>query len=251
MPAAETSLGGVPVVDVVVLTWNDAEHAERALRGAAGSHAVDARLWVVDNGSDPPFSTRVPTAGILRHEQNQGVARGRNTGAAMGTADFLAFLDSDAVGERDTLCLLADALSQPDLAMAVPRFEGQPPEATAGTRPGIGRKLARAFGLTKRYGPVAESEGVREVEFAIGACQLVRRRVFEQLGGLDERYFYGPEDIDFCDRLRAAGWKILQIESARVHHSARRSHRKPFTRRGIRHAAALISFYLRGRPSPL
>ncbi len=251
MSATETTSGRLPAVDIVVLTWNDGAHAERALAAATQSRGVELRLWVVDNGSDPPFSTRVPVAGLLRQERNRGVARGRNDGAAMGEASYLGFLDSDAVVASDTFRLLVHALSHDGVAMAVPRFEDQAPEATAGARPGIGRKLARSLGLTARYGKSGEGTDVRTVEFAIGACQLMRRSVFEEVGGLDDTYFYGPEDIDFCDRLRAAGWKIVQVDAARVHHSARRTHRKPFTRRGLRHAVALVRFYSRRRPRPL
>jgi len=235
-------------VDVVLLTWNDSEVAHRAVTSVVASRGLEIAVWVVDNGSVPEFAPPRSVSGVLRHPENQGVARGRNSGATLGKAPLVCFLDSDATVDPDALRLLAGALEDPRVAMAVPVFADQPPEASAGMRPSIRRKLMRAAGLSARYGSSGPGP-VREVDFAIGACQVIRRSVFDQLGGFDARIFYGPEDIEFCDRVRAAGWRILQIEDAVVRHEPRRRNRSLLTRRGRRHALSLIRFYMsRSRP---
>jgi len=86
-----------------------------------------------------------------------------------------------------------------------------------------------------------------DVDFAIGACQLVRREVFEAAGGFDEEYFYGPEDVDFCLRLREGGLRIVQVADAGCHHPPRRRNRAVFTRRGMRHATAVARHLWRHR----
>ena len=73
------------------------------------------------------------------------------------------------------------------------------------------------------------------------------RSAFDQVAGLDETYFYGPEDVDFCLRLRERGWRIVQLEAALVHHPPRRRNRRLFTRRGMRHARAVCRHLWRHR----
>ena len=59
---------------------------------------------------------------------------------------------------------------------------------------------------------------------------------FDAVGGLDERWFYGPEDVDFCLRLREGGARIVQCGDASCRHPPRRRNRKILTMRGLRHA---------------
>lgn len=233
-------------VDVIVLTWNDGDVLDVALRSALGSVGVETRVFVVDNGSEP--AARCPASvELIRSESNLGVARGRNLGARYAQSEFLCFLDSDAELLPDTLVELLRALrSNDDIAMVVPVFVDQPPEASAGVRPSIGRKLARAFGLTSLYrAPKARSNEYWDVDFGIGACQFVRRSVFEELGGFDEQIFYGPEDLELCDRIRSQGRRVVQVRDARCIHPPRRRNRSILRRGGLRHARAVVGYYWR------
>ncbi|MFP5318096.1 MAG: glycosyltransferase family 2 protein, partial [Acidimicrobiia bacterium] len=86
-----------PEIDVVILTWNDGDLLDKAVRSAVRSEGVRTKVVVVDNGSDPPATVAAsPDVVVVRNEENAGVARGRNQGAALGSADLLCFLDSDA-----------------------------------------------------------------------------------------------------------------------------------------------------------
>jgi GT2 family glycosyltransferase len=241
----------MPAVDVVVLTWDDEDLMRRAVASALGSVGVEIRVAVVDNGSVRP--ARVPPDNrvrLLRNETNLGVACGRNQGATVGEAPYLCFLDSDAELEPDCLTALAAPLeSDRSVALSAPVFVGQAPEASAGRAPTMARKLARGLGLKSTYAPtasrLAELPGPRpwEIEFAIGACLLVRRSTFDEVGAFDEQIFYGPEDIEFCRRLLADRWRLVQVPAAHCHHPPRRRNRNLFTRRGLSHAGALWRYY--------
>ena len=236
----------LPSIDVVILTWNDPDLADAAISAATRSEGVVVHLHVVDNGSVVPYRAQ-PPLNLIRRPSNEGVAAGRNAGARAGTAPLICFIDSDAVVAPTALSKLSSSLTDPGVGMAVPVFSGQRPETSAGARPSVLRKVGRGLGLTKQYRRTGGPGPIWEVQFGIGACQMLRRPVFESVGGLDARYFFGPEDIDFCDRVRAAGWKIVQVEGADVMHYARRSHRNLLTRRGVRHAVALARFYAGSR----
>ncbi|HUZ10768.1 MAG TPA: glycosyltransferase family 2 protein [Acidimicrobiales bacterium] len=237
-------------VDVVVLTWDDEDDMRGAVASANSSTGVDVSVVVVDNGSARPVT--VPDTGavtVLRNPGNLGVAAGRNRGVAAGSSPFVCLLDSDARLRPNCLSLLLGPLERdPTVAMTVPVFSGLPPEASAGRAPGLLRKVARLLGITNVYGGTGDrSMPSWEVEAAIGACQLVRREAFDEVGGLDESFFYGPEDVDFCLRLRGRGWRILQVGDARCDHAPRRTSRAVFSRRGVAHAWAVSRYLWRHR----
>lgn len=238
---------GDPSLDVVVLTWNDGPLLEEALESARGASGVNVNLIVVDNGSDPPAEARADTS--LRNDVNAGVAAGRNQGVRAGLAPYVCLLDSDARLLPDALRSMVDALDRDDrMGLAVPVFVGQLPSASAGAAPTLLRKVARALGLTSLYSCREEFiDGVRAVDFGIGACQVFKRAAYASVGGLDETYFYGPEDVDFCLRLKSRGWRICQVESAGVIHPPRRRNRHLLTRRGLAHASAVARHLWRHR----
>jgi N-acetylglucosaminyl-diphospho-decaprenol L-rhamnosyltransferase len=238
-----------PAVDVVVLTWNDGWLLTKAVDSALDSTGVDVAVFVIDNGSDPPVNmTGASRVTLVRNEVNRGVAAARNQGVALGSAQIVCLLDSDARLEPDCLARLADAvLSDSSVALAAPVFVNQLPAASAGRAPTLGRKAARLLGRSSTYATVATTGPSWDVDFAIGACQLVRRDAFAEIGGLDASYFYGPEDVDFCLRLREVGWRVLQVRDAQCHHPPRRRFRRPFSRKGVAHALAVLRHLWRHR----
>jgi GT2 family glycosyltransferase len=238
-------------VDVVVLTWNDGAELETAVHSALGSTGVDVHVIIVDNGSSPP-APRVDDGRVhlIRSEQNLGVAAGRNRGVLAGAAPYVCLLDSDARLHRSALESLLHAVRDDDrVALAGPVFTNQPPEASGGRAPTVRRKLARALNLTDIYESTPRDPDDRawDVDFVIGACQLFRRAAYEQVGGIDESFFYGPEDVDFCLRLKDRGWRIVQVGRAGCDHPPRRRFRQPLTRRGVAHAWAIARHLWRHR----
>lgn len=238
----------LPHVDVVTLTWNDHDILNQSISSSLSSEAVVLELFVVDNGSEPPVVVPSdPRVQLIRNERNLGVSA-RNQGVEAGSSPFVCFVDSDAVVEADTIRLLLEPLlSCDDVALACPVFVGQSPWESAGRAPTVGRKLLRALGLSRTYAACRDSGPFWDVDFSISACWLFRRSAFEDVGGLDPSYFYGPEDVDFCLRLKEKGWRIVQVAKARCFHPPRRRYRRLLTRRGAQHAWALVRHFRRHR----
>ena len=239
-----------PRVDVVILAWNDGSVIDAAINSALASVGVDVRVVVVDNGSEPPVTPRSADARmqIERNPENRGVAGGRNQGVLATDAAIVCFLDSDARLEASCLRTLVAALDEPSVAVAVPVFTGQAPQQSAGRAPTLIRKVLRLCNVRSDYGATPRScDGVWDVDFGIGACQVLRRSAFDAVGGLDESYLFGPEDVDFCLRVRKAGWRVVQVRHARCDHPARRAHRGMLSRRGLAHAAAVCRHLWRHR----
>lgn len=232
----------LPIIDVVILTWNDGVMLAEAIGSALGSERVEVNVIVVDNGSVPPAV--IPDdhrVSLIRNETNLGVAPARNQGVGLGTAPAVCLLDSDARLHPDTLRALCDHLVD-NAGLISPVFDGQSPEASGGHAPGFWRKALRAVGITEVYGSTRPNDRVAtwDVDFTIGACQLISRRAFDDVGGLDASIFYGPEDVDFCLRLKNAGWLVAQTADAGCHHPPRRRNRKLLTMSGMAHAIAVF-----------
>lgn len=237
-------------VDVVILTWNDGELLDAAVASALGSDQVEVGVVIVDNGSDIAVRPSAdPRVRLLRNVTNRGVAAARNQGVQATDAAMVCLLDSDARLTPSCLHELARAMSEPAVAIVVPVFAGQPASASAGRAPTLARKLMRLCNLRTEYATDRRDarSPVWDVDFGIGACQLIRRSAFDAVGGLDERYFYGPEDVDFCLRAREAGWRVRQVRHACCEHPARRRFRGLFTRRGLAHGMAVAQHLWRHR----
>jgi hypothetical protein len=237
-------------IDVVIITWNDGSLLHTAIESVLCSDGVDVKIYVVDNGSAPPAS--VPDdhrIHLIRSDENLGVSKGRNVGVRAGDGSFVCLLDSDAALHPETLAGLRDALIESDdIGLVGPVFAGQEPEESGGAAPTLSRKVARVFGRTSSYESTRQPDQARwDVDFVIGACQLFRRRAYDDVGGIDERWFYGPEDADFCMRMRNAGWSVRQCGDVVCDHPPRRRNRKLLTRRGIAHAKAVAEFLWRHR----
>ena len=95
------------------------------------------------------------------------------------------------------------------------------------------------FYVNKREGKEAF-----EVDYLIGACQMIRREVIAKVGELDEKIFYGPEDADYCLRARRAGWKVCYLPYVSfIHDYQRVTNRNFFTGMGAKHLKALLYFW--------
>lgn len=237
-------------IDVVILTWNDGHLLDEAVASALGSVDVDVEVIVLDNGSDVPATVvDDPRVRLVRSERNLGVAAGRNRGVRAGSSSVVCLLDSDARLHPDTLSALVRRLDdRGDVGMAVPVFDDQTPEASAGRAPTLTVKLQRMLGRRADYLAVVPSGAPDwEVDFGIGACQMFPRSVFDAVDGIDERYFYGPEDVDFCLRIREAGWRIVQVREAGCIHPPRRRFRRALDMRTVRHGGAVVRYLWRHR----
>ncbi len=195
------------------------------------------RVIVVDNASGDGSAERIEQSidergwawvTLLRSRHNGGFAAGNNLGIRSVRAEAYVLLNSDTIVQRGAFAGLRQAmLERPDAGIIGPglldaqgdfdqsffREPAPPSELIRSSNTGIiGRWLSRFDPILPR------SDGPIEVDWLGFACVLVRRAVIDEVGLLDEDYFMYFEDIDFCRRVRAAGWKVLYWPGPKIVH---------------------------------
>ncbi len=209
-------------ITVVVPVRDDQDGVDRLLHTVRGLPVV-----VVDDGSAEPI--RVPddpVVRLLRLPENRGPAHARNRGAALAATEFVAFLDGDTVPRPGWDGVLRARFADPTVAAVAPRIVGL--EAAPWTRP-VARYAGLHSSLDMGPRPGAARPG-NPVAYVPSAAMLVRRSVFEEIGGFDEALRVA-EDVDFCWRLAGAGWTVRYEPAARVAHDHRTTVRALLGRR--------------------
>jgi N-acetylglucosaminyl-diphospho-decaprenol L-rhamnosyltransferase len=219
------------LVDVVVVSYNSAAHLRSCVEPLVS--VADARVVVVDSDSrdNTLDSVRGLPLTLIPLERNRGFAHACNVGWRGGGAPFVLFLNPDATIDPGSLSrLVATAKADPEIAVVAPRIVDSDGELDFSVRrfPRLRSTYAQALFLHRVF-PAAEwsDELVRDpslyenpstVEWASGACLLVRRSSLERLGGLDEGFFMYCEDMDLCRRARAIGLAVRLDPAACVRH---------------------------------
>ncbi|HEU4439325.1 MAG TPA: glycosyltransferase family 2 protein, partial [Methylomirabilota bacterium] len=216
---------GPPAVWVVVLNWKGAADTLDCLQSLKRLRYPNAAAVVVDNGSGAGEADGIEATGlacaVLRQPENRGYAAGCNVGirhALERGADYVWLLNNDTVvdprcldalvaaGERDArVGLLSPVLYDYDAPHAI-QFAG-----TVVDLPGERRPT-----LTSLDDPAVRAHEGRLALW--GTALLVKRRVVEAVGLLDERYFAYVEDMDYCVRAMAAGFRTRLVRDASVYH---------------------------------
>ena len=214
---------------VVVVTYNALPWIERCLDSVRGYETI-----VVDHGSTDGtvelVRDRFPEARLLQQE-NKGLGGGSNAGMRVASGDYYLLLNSDAWALGDAVeQLTAFAESRPDAAVVGPKLlnpdgslqrsvRGFPTLWRLATEYFFLRKLApRTRALNAFYGARFDHDQVREAEFLMGACLLVRGQAADTVGLFDEDFFMFSEETDWLYRFRQAGWKVLFYPGAEFVH---------------------------------
>ena len=216
-------------VDVVIVNWNSGIWLSKCLKSIHdfGRQAV-ASVTVVDNGSvdgsDKQIFRELPLE-IVQTNANLGFGRACNLGVGHGHGPYILFLNPDAALFEGTLQTAVSFLDDPGNAaigvcgIRLIEEDGTTQKHTA-RFPTVGRMLAACLGITRLFPKAALHDhefdhlSSRDVDHVIGAFYLIRRSLFENLGGFDPRFFVYLEDLDLSLRVRQAGFRIHYLADA-------------------------------------
>jgi N-acetylglucosaminyl-diphospho-decaprenol L-rhamnosyltransferase len=204
-------------VTAIVVAF-DSAHALPDCLGALGREGVPA--VVVDNASQDGSADVAERLGarVIRNPRNEGYGRANNRGAAVADGDFLLIVNPDIVLDPDAVAaLLAAAARYPDAGLLAPRIVE--PDGRVFFQP---RSLLSPY-LPNPVGRLSLPEGDVCAPFLSGACFLIRRALFLELGGFDPNIFLFYEDDDLCRRVADAGHALVHVHGAVARHGRGRS----------------------------
>ncbi len=234
-------------VAVVVPSWNSRELLARCLDSLA-EQGAELETMVIDNGSTDGSVELLQQRGVphVALSRNTGFAAAVNLGAARTAADAILVLNADTMLEPGCVGALLDALrADSSLGGVQPRIlqledaPGPPGPLALARLYSAGQALTRdgrAFELGAGEEQRPELLAPREIFGVCGAACLLRRELFAELGGYDERYFAFYEDVDLNVRAQIAGWSFGYVPEAVVWHVGNASWTEGFARPGAENA---------------
>lgn len=212
-----------PKVSIIILNWNKLEY----LRNCVSSIEKNTRypnyeVVVFDNGSKEP-GTKEYLGSLKRHKavsnpDNIGFARGNNEAVKSSAGEFVLFLNNDTVVHDNWLEPMVKLMLKDPSCGAV----GSKLLYPDGTIQHIGVMFdyrGNSRHIFKKYPPhIPQALETVEREAVTGACLLMRRDVFDRVGGFDGRFRQGSEDIDLCLKIRELGLKIMYCPESVLTH---------------------------------
>ena len=186
----------------------------------------DNKIIVLDNCATEDCSSEIahtyPDVDLIQLSVNKGYAGNNNVGieAALETgAEWVLILNEDVLLDPDALARLMDAVTaRSDVGMAGPLVYHSDEPTVIQSAGGILNKYWLAYHRGQNEEDRNQFDHVEEVDWISGCAILIRRAVIQDVGSLDERYFYYWEETEWCLRARRAGWKIILVPQSRVWH---------------------------------
>jgi GT2 family glycosyltransferase len=249
-------------LSILIVNWNTRDLLAQCLASINAYPPAGAyEVIVVDNGSTDGSIAMVrstfPDVILIRNIENVGFSRANNQALRVARGGYALLLNSDTVVRPNTFQPLLNVMASQPQAGAVGPTILNPDEtfqASYASFPTLLREFLELFGLAKyvwgpfypSYGPES-SRQTRAVDWVGGACLLVRRACWEQVGLLDESIVMYGEEVDWCYRMRQAGWQVVHCPEASVIHYGGQSSISTPTRKYLQLQQGRVTFFRKHR----
>lgn len=249
----------------IILTWNSERFLQSCFESIISKcdrEKLSYEIIVIDNGSTDnsstifdAFQSRFPESfHCIALGKNRGTTYSRNRGLQKACGRIVCILDSDTEFGEGSLRQIVDRLDhEKRIGIIAPRLIL--PDGTIQNSvkkfPSFRQKLIKVLKVVfggKMFDfdfytdfPFSKE---RMVDTAISACWFFRKELLDEIGYLDEKIFYSPEDLDYSVRVRKSGKDIVYYPYFKVlHHTQQISHKKPFSWVSLNHFLGLLYYY--------
>ena len=217
---------------VVILNWNTEDFLRKFLPGLLHSVAMvkDAEVIVADNDSCDDsmlvMQDVFPQVRTIQIEKNLGFTGGYNRAFKEIDCEYFVLINSDIEVTENWLQPLVDWMdTHPDCGACAPKLHSWQDRdkfeyagAAGGYIDKFGYPFCRGRIMKRLETDRGQYDTATDVFWATGACLMVRSSVYEELGGLDDRFFAHMEEIDLCWRMQLKGWKVSIVSESLVYH---------------------------------
>lgn len=223
-------------VSIIIVTWNKQADILNLLDSLEAIRCTCANIVVVDNastdGSVEAIRNHPLSVTLLENRENLGGTGGFNTGIRYALdhleQDYLWLLDNDAEVTPDTLDQMVEAMMRdPSIGVAGSCILSPEKRTVIVEAGGFVEHRSGTWRPKLRYQPYTPMRGsalVEPVDYVPACSALVRVSVVRQIGLLDERFFLHWDDIDFCARVREAGFRVVSVIDSPAYHGAEKGH---------------------------
>lgn len=250
-----------PAVDlsIVIVSWNVRDLLRQCLASIeAGRGGLSVQTIVVDgasaDGSADMVANEFPSVILLAQAENVGFPRGNNIGLERASGRLIMLLNPDTRVLGDALpAMVAYAEAHSDIGALGPQLLN--PDGSVQSSRRRFPTLATGFfestwleglapGVVRRYTMQdLPDDRPADADWLTGACILAPRAAVEQVGGLDEAYYMYSEELDWCRRIKEAGWRIVYWPGAQVVHHVGKSSEQAVTARHINFQRAKLRYF--------
>lgn len=214
----------LPPVDIIIVNYNGLRYLEACLDSLFKTDYLHFSVIVVDNGSADGsvelIREKYPKARLILNGENLGFGKANAIGIKGGNAEFVALLNNDTIVEKNWLVSLVDALLEDEKTAAVcsKLLFLKHPRVINAAGGGMNR-IGYGYDIGMYENSAALPDEKREVFFPCAAACLIRKPVFEEVGGFDEKFFMYHEDVDLGWRFRLKGYRVKCVPHSIVYHA--------------------------------
>lgn len=263
-------------IGFVILTWNSQKVIANCIDSisALDSGEIISQVVIVDNGSSDDTKMIIKDKqnkyaqkfdlSLIELEQNFGTTISRNKGIVElknrnVKSDYLCVLDSDTQVNTESLLRLVDELEKnPKCGIVGPKMHDsngvyqrsgrQIPTFTEKLLKVLPVKALQEKGLMQETVIQENGFGCIKVGYLMSACWMMRMSLTDEIGLLDEKIFYAPEDVDYCIATQKAGYDIEYCYDADILHEWQRlSRKKLISKHNWEHIKGLIYMFMKYR----
>jgi GT2 family glycosyltransferase len=247
----------------VVIAWNSGTYIKKCVESVLSLECRALDLFVVDNGSTdetPRILDEIAKEDtrlhVITEPKNLGTTISRNEALRKiaPETDYVCILDSDTVVNQVAFERMAEVLSDERIGVVGPTMMNSAGEEQLSGRvlPTLGLKLKKAvpFGKVSERAHATEKHvtpiqnGLQDVGYLLSACWLMRKSTLDEVGLLDEKIFYAPEDVDWCLRCHKAGYRVVLCHDAHIIHEYQRlSRKKLLSKSNFEHIKGLVHYF--------
>lgn len=210
---------GRPPVSIIVITVNTPRLTAACLRSVIRNTRMPYELIVVSNSRARAIRQCLegfPDIRVIQNAGNLGYTKAANQGILASRGQYLCFLNTDTLVPPRWIDRLLKAFQEPGVGAAGPLANGDGyPYVWPPPRLAVDEKIT---GLVDRAVRRWFRGPAEEVPWLTGFCLVLPRLVVARMGLFDERFYFGCEDLDYCLRLRQAGYALRRVRSLFIHH---------------------------------